>query len=99
MWTTRDARRLLSSSSAATEVIPTTPPAALKTGPPAVPDATLKSAMMECGSTRLMVPDVMTFWPRSGVPIAKSSCFATTGGLAADEQPSGTAALMRRPPD
>ena len=73
-----------------TEVIPTTPPPAVKTGPPALPDASLKSDTMACGSTRLTVPDVRSFCSRSGTPIVKSFWPSTTGGFAACAHPSGT---------
>ena len=63
-------------------MIPATPPAAVKTGPPAPPEASLKSALMSCASTRLTIPVVMPFSWREGTPMVKSSCPFTTAGFA-----------------
>ena len=67
--TTREFPRRASSLSSAGELMPTRPPPAVKTGPPALPDASLRSNATACAPTRLMVPDVIAFGSRSGAPI------------------------------
>ena len=51
--------------------MPTMAPLAVKTGPPALPCESLRSAVIERGSTRLTVPDAMPFGARNGMSMAK----------------------------
>ena len=86
----RASLRLLSSWSSTTEESPTTPPPVLKTGPPVLPGASLKSATLACGSTRLTSPNDTSFCPRSGAPMATTLCPWTKGGFDPSAQSRGT---------
>jgi hypothetical protein len=78
--TMRASLRPLSSWSSTTEEIPTTTPPALKTGPPVLPGASLKSATLACGSTRTTRPSDRSFCPRSGAPMAATLSPSAKGG-------------------
>ncbi len=88
--TMRASLRLLSSWSSTSEEMPTTPPPVLKTGPPVLPGASLKSATLACGSTRITSPSDTSFSPRSGAPMATSLCPSAKGGFDPSAQSSGT---------
>ena len=76
--TTRVSERL-SGSRSSTVVNPTRPPA-VKTGPPALPRAALRSDRSRRGPTPVTSPGVRSFSPLMSAPMAYSSCpFATEG--------------------
>ena len=90
--TIRELPRLVSSLSSRIEVIPTTPPPAVKTGPPTLPESSRRSNTITWAFMRVAAPDVMPFGSRSGTLMVKSSCPSCTGagGFDASPHPSGT---------